>query len=530
MIDRPEWIVTDRQAGILKGGGECVGAVQPPSIVADRPDCIATDQPAGIATDIRAGILTGKRAGILTGRPLCLVAAVVALCFLAVRGDAFAQPQPNVVIIFADDLGYGDLGVYGHPTIRTPNLDQMAAEGMKFTQFYVGASVCTPSRAALLTGRLPVRSGMASDNNRVLFPDSQLGLPEREITIAEGLKEAGYATAAIGKWHLGHREPFLPGRHGFDYYYGIPYSNDMDRVVGGEWQDPFWDPKIEYWNVPLMRGDDVIERPARQETITRRYTEEAAGFIRAHADEPFFLYLAHSMPHVPLFRSPAFAGMSERGLYGDVIEEIDWSVGEILTVLREEGLHENTLVFFTSDNGPWLVFDTHGGSAGLLRDGKGTTWEGGMREPAIAWWPGTVPPGTVSSAVVTAMDLFPTVLGMAGVAIPSDRVLDGIDLADVLRGRSNEAHEMVYYYRGTRLFAVRMGPWKAHFITQRAYVGDDPVEHATPLLYHLEIDPSEQFDVAAEHPDVLRAVQARVAEHLEQLDPYPTQLDERTGE
>lgn len=455
-----------------------------------------------------------------------LVGALVALLFVF-GGNAHAQvsQKPNLVIIFADDLGYGDLGVYGHPTIRTPNLDRMAGEGMKFTQFYVGASVCTPSRAALLTGRLPVRSGMTSDNRRVLFPDSELGLPQREITIAEGLKEAGYATAAIGKWHLGHREPYLPLRHGFDYYFGIPYSNDMDRVVGGEWQDPFWEPKSEYWNVPLMRNDEIIERPAWQETITRRYTEEAVGFIREHADEPFFLYLAHSMPHVPLFRSDAFAGRSERGRYGDVIEEIDWSVGEVLTVLQEEGLSERTLVFFTSDNGPWLVFDTHGGSAGLLRDGKGTTWEGGMREPAIAWWPGTIPSGSVSSAVVTSMDLFPTALGMAGVEVPTDRVLDGIDIADVLRGGSDQAHETVYYYRGTRLFAARMGPWKAHFITQRAYVGDEPVEHETPLLFHLENDPSEQFDVASDHPDVLRAIWEHVDEHRAQLDPYPTQLE-----
>ncbi|MEX2401150.1 MAG: sulfatase [Rhodothermales bacterium] len=441
--------------------------------------------------------------------------------------QGLAQNPPNIVVVFTDDMGYGDVGVYGHPTIKTPHLDRMAAEGMKFTQFYTGASVCTPSRAALLTGRLPIRSGMASDERRVLFPDSELGLPHREITMAEGLKAAGYATAAIGKWHLGHRDPYLPRRHGFDYYYGIPYSNDMDRVVGGEWHDPFWEPRSEYWNVPLMRNEEIIERPAQQETITRRYTEEAVTFIREHNDEPFFLYLAHSLPHVPLFRSDAFAGISERGLYGDVIEEIDWSVGRVLETLQEEGLSDNTYVFFTSDNGPWLVFDTHGGSAGLLRDGKGTTWEGGMRVPAIAWAPGRIPAGTVSTAVATTMDLLPTAFNLAGVNVPDDRIIDGMDLSDVLHGRSEEGREMVYYYRGERLFAARMGPWKAHYITQRAYVGDEPVHHETPLLFHLGHDPSEQYDVAADRPDVLRAIRDRVVAHEDRLDPYPTQLNAR---
>lgn len=464
-----------------------------------------------------------------------LNSAILLFCLIfAVWNSGFSQQseKPNIVIIFVDDMGYGDLGSYGHPTIRTPNLDRMAEEGMKFTQFYVGASVCTPSRAALLTGRLPIRSGMVSDERRVLFPDSRYGLPAREITIAEGLNKAGYATAAVGKWHLGHRAPYLPMRHGFDSYFGIPYSNDMDRVVGGEWQDPFWEPKSEYWNVPLMRDDEIVERPAIQETITRRYTEEAVSFIHSNSESerPFFLYLAHSMPHVPLFRSESFAGQSKRGRYGDVIEEIDWSVGQVLNALRDEGISKNTLVFFTSDNGPWLVFDTHGGSAGLLRDGKGTTWEGGMREPALAWWPGTIPSGSVSTALVTAMDLLPTVFNLANAEIPADRVIDGIDLGEVIRGVSDEGHEMIYYYRGTRLFAVRMGSWKAHYITQRAYVGDSPVEHDPPLLFHLGHDPSEQYNVSAKHPDVLNVINERVRDHRAKLDPYPSQLEARIEE
>lgn len=439
---------------------------------------------------------------------------------------------PNLVIIFADDLGYGDLGVYGHPTIRTPHLDRMAAEGMKFTQFYTGASVCTPSRAALLTGRLPVRSGMASDTRRVLFPDSKLGLPAEEITIAEALKEQGYATAAFGKWHLGHLPPYLPTRNGFDTYFGIPYSNDMDRTVGGTWQEIFWEPRIASWNVPLMRDEDIVERPADQRTITKRYTEEAVQFIRAHRDEPFFVYLAHSMPHVPLFRSDAFADVSRRGRYGDVVEEIDWSVGQVLDALRAEGLAENTLVFFTSDNGPWLVFDTHGGSAGLLHGGKGMTWEGGMRVPGLAWWPGTIAPGSVNNTVTSTMDLFATALSMAGHALPDDRVIDGRDLLPVLTGASTEpVRDVYFYYRGTTLYAARKGPWKAHFITQWAYVADSVrVEHDTPRLFHLDHDPSEQYDVAATHPDVIADIRAEVERHQASLDARPTQLDARIGD
>lgn len=442
------------------------------------------------------------------------------------------ERRPNIVIVFADDMGYGDIGAYGHPTIRTPHLDRMAAEGMKFTQFYAAASVCTPSRAALLTGRLPVRSGMASDTRRVLFPDSKLGLPQSEITIAEVLKERSYATAAIGKWHLGHLPEFLPQNHGFDYYFGIPYSNDMDRTVEGEWRDPFWEPKVEYWNVPIMRNGDIIERPAEQHSITKRYTEEAIDFIREHRDEPFFVYLAHSMPHVPLFTSDAFAEVSRRGLYGDVIEEIDWSVGEVLQTLGELDLASRTLVFFTSDNGPWLVFDSHGGSAGLLRGGKGMTWEGGMREPAIAWWPGTITAGTVNMHLASTMDLLPTAAALAGAELPRDRVIDGRNLLPLLSGESDEAiHEAFFYYRDETLYAVRMGPWKAHFITEWEYTPDtERVVHETPELYHLDHDPSEQFNVADAHPEVIEVIRRVVERHEANLERVPTRLEARLEE
>lgn len=442
-----------------------------------------------------------------------------------------AEPQqqspPNFVIVLADDLGYGDLGVYGHPTIRTPNLDQMAREGQRWTNFYVAASVCTPSRAALMTGRLPVRSGMTSNKSRVLFPNSVNGLPQSEITLAEQLKQAGYSTACIGKWHLGHKEEFLPVNHGFDYYFGIPYSNDMDCVTDkGYWEFADSIP-TEYYNVPLIRNTEIIERPANQNNITKRYSEEAVKYIREHKDEPFFVYLAHNLPHIPLFASEDFKGSSERGLYGDVLEEIDHGVGQIMAALEEEGIAENTIVVFTSDNGPWLPFKTHGGSAGLLRAGKGTTWEGGMREPGIFWGPGNIKPGVVSG-LGSSMDLFATFSSMAGVPMPDDRVMDGMDLSATLLEGAESPRQSILYYRGPELYAARLGDFKAHYITQGEYGQfGGREEHETPLLYNLSHDPSEQYNIAAEHPDVLRDIEAMVAEHRANLRIGEDQLAER---
>ncbi len=454
--------------------------------------------------------------------PVLLAAGFAFLNERAIAQESEGYPKkPNFIIIFADDLGYGDLGVYGHPTIHTPNLDRMAVEGQKWTNFYVGASVCTPSRAALLTGRLPVRSGMASNKSRVLFPNSANGLPLEEITLAEQLKTVGYGTACIGKWHLGHKEEYLPTNHGFDYYYGIPYSNDMDltRKLEGPtgywdlWTKEYKDLDITDFNVPLIRNTTIVERPADQHTITRRYTDESIEWIKQHKENPFFIYLAYNLPHVPLFASEEFTGTSKRGLYGDVVEEIDHNVGRIIATLKEEGLADNTIVVFTSDNGPWLKTEISGGSAGVLRDGKGTTWEGGMREPCIFWAPGSIPHKVVMD-MGTTMDLFSTFSNLAGATMPTDREMDGVDLAPVLFDNGKSPRNAVYYYRGRDLYAVRFGAYKAHFITQEVYVSNPKrVEHDPPLLYNLDVDPSERFDVSEKFPEVIAEIKELVRKH-----------------
>lgn len=438
-----------------------------------------------------------------------------------------AKKKPNFVIIYADDLGYGDLGCFGHPTIRTPNLDRMAAEGAKLTQFYSAASVCTPSRAALMTGRLPIRNGMCSDKRAVLFPDSGGGMPESEITIAEMLKGEGYSTACVGKWHLGHLPQFLPTSNGFDSYFGIPYSNDMDRVGGGPYHEACTNAKVEFFNVPLMRDEKIIEQPADQHTITKRYAQEATKFIKRSKDKPFFLYLAHSMPHVPLFASKDFKDTSLRGLYGDVITEIDWSVGQVLDTLRAEGLAENTLVVFSSDNGPWLIFKEHGGSAGLLRDGKGSTWEGGMREPTVAWWPGTIKAASVITDMTSTLDMFPTLAKLSGAKMPNDRIYDGYNMADLLKGNAKGKRNIMYYYRGTQLRAIRKGSWKMHLYTRTEYEGKKIQKHDPPLLFNVETDPSEKYDVAEKHPDVIEDLKKEIVKHEATVKKVPSQLEIR---
>ena len=472
------------------------------------------------------------------------VAFAMVLSACAPSNESTGAPEnrpPNIVIVFADDLGWGDLGSYGAPVIRTPHLDRMAAEGQRWTNFYVTASVCSPSRAGLLTGRLPVRNGLYGDQVRVLFPDFVGGIQDEEITLAEALRDLGYATGMFGKWHLGDRPRYLPTRHGFDYWFGIPYSNDMmSTLPREERRAAFVDPKIEYWDVPLIRSErdeageivtETLEQPADQTTITKRYAEEAVDFIRAHREEPFFVYLPHSMPHVPLFRAPEFEDHSDAGLYGDVIEEIDWSVGRILDTLEEEGLAENTVVFFSSDNGPWTAFRTQGGLAGPLREGKGMTWEGGMRVPGLFWWPGTIAPEVVTSEIGSTSDLFATFLGLAGGAVPDDRPMDSLDLAPVLRGTSGSPREEVPFYRGSELYAYRVGNFKAHFITQGAYgLAGERTEHDPPLLYDLALDPGEQWDIAADRPGVLADVTSRAMRHRAGVAVAPSEFDRRTGD
>ena len=423
-------------------------------------------------------------------------------------GAAAGRRRPNIVIIFADDLGYGDLGCFGHPTIRTPNLDRMAAGGAKLTQFYSAAPVCTPSRAALLTGRLPIRTGMCSSKRGVLFPDSAGGIQDSEILIPEALQGQGYATACIGKWHLGHLPQFLPTRHGFDSYFGIPYSNDMKPS-------------------PLMENETVIEEPADQATLTRRYTERALQFIHDQRKGPFFLYFPHTFPHVPLFASERFKGTSSRGLYGDVVQELDWSVGRIIDALHREGLARETFVFFTSDNGPWLTQKLNGGSAGLLRGGKGSTWEGGMREPCVAYWPGTIPAGSVRQDIASTLDLFPTCVTLAGAPIPTDRILDGYDLMPALTGKGPCARDTMFFYQGAQLWAVRKGPWKAHLTSQDS--GAKAQQNDPPLLFNLDIDPSENHNVAADHPEVIADLLKAVEAHQAGVEAVESQLEIRLG-
>lgn len=416
--------------------------------------------------------------------------------------------KPNFVILFTDDMGYGDWNRGGHPTIHTPNLNKMADEGIQLTQFYSANPVCSPSRSALLTGRNPIRTGVV----HVFCPNDGNGIPETEITIAEALKPLGYTSACIGKWHLGDSKPFLPTDRGFDYYYGIPYSNDMRIEL---------DDKV---GPPIMRNEEIVEHPADQTTLTKRYTEEAIKFIEENKDQPFFLYLPYTMPHRPLFASEDFLDTSRRGLYGDTIEEIDWSVGMVNDTLNRLGLSKNTLVIFTSDNGPWASMRLRGGVAGTLRGAKGDTWEGGMREPFVARWPGRIPAGTISYSVGSTLDFFPTIVKLAGGEIPDDRAIDGMDFMTVLEGNEGVERTIFYYYFDY-FCAMRKGQWKIHFryydlptdANYKYNLNRHWVNPKKPLLYNLESDPSEKYDVADRFPGVMKEMMKVADRHRQEI-------------
>lgn len=465
-----------------------------------------------------------------------------------------SDSKPNVVILFADDLGYGDLGSFGHPYIRTPHIDSLAAQGQRWTDFYVAAPVCSPSRAALLTGRLPVRSGLYGNAIRVYFPNEPGGLPQQETTLAEALKAQGYATAMFGKWHLGDAPHALPTRHGFDEWEGVPYSNDMNWVgepdfdalvkmsISGDAEQraaalarrgaKYAKPMAAHHEAPLFFSQvtpdgviDTVEKATDQSQLTRRATERAVDFIQRSAGKPFFLYMPYSMPHTPLFRSDEFVDRSLAGRYGDVVEEIDWSVGAIRDALAEAGVLNNTLVVFTSDNGPWLFMREEGGVSGLLRDGKGTTFEGGVRVPTVFYWPGTIPAEVVSD-IGSAMDLFSTVLTLVGG--DAETATDGIDLSSRLLGQGPSGRSEMPYYRGGTLYAYRKGPWKLHFITEGAYgLPPQRQQHDSPELYHLQRDPAERFNVAGEHPEVVADLLAAVAVHKARVSIAPPLFDAR---
>jgi uncharacterized sulfatase len=458
------------------------------------------------------------------GSAIVLFAALTLDTVFAAGAPAPAGARTNVVIILADDMGYGELGCYGHPRFKTPQIDRMAAEGVRLAQFNTPMPFCAPTRGALLTGRYPFRNGLTTNPTPDASPQADLvALGPGEVTLAQLFKQAGYATGMVGKWHLGHKTPEqLPTGRGFDEYLGIPYSNDMRPVH-------------------LLEGDRVVEYPVVQATLTRRYTERAVKFLERNRDRPFFFYFAHAMPHKPLASSEAFYKKSGAGLYGDALAELDWSVGRVLATIKDLGLDERTLVLFTSDNGAWF-----GGSTGGLRGMKGTTWEGGYRVPMIARWPGRLPAGKVISAPAVMPDLFATALAAAGVAPPTDRTIDGKDLLPLLGGQVASVHDVIFGHQGAQVATVRDARWKLHVLPARnTRVGTPgerwidprgpdgvtilaPYEQAQPTehpgvttgdetgalsLFDLEADPAEQHNVAAAHPDVV----ARLKEQYEQV-------------
>jgi len=440
-------------------------------------------------------------------------------------GQADETERPNIVIIFTDDQGYADVGCFGAEGFATPHLDRMAQEGRRFTNFYVTASVCSPSRASLMTGCYPQRVGI---DGFVFFPTrgenagpGPDGLHPDEITIAEVLQEQGYATACIGKWHLGDAKPFLPTRQGFDEYFGLPYSNDM-------WNGPEGkaNPNNPFPPLPLYDGETIIETEPDQRFLTHRYTERAVDFIQRNREKPFFLYIPHTMPHVPLYVHPDFAGSavdrstgSERGLYGDVIQEIDWSVGEILKAVNDCGLDEKTWVIFTTDNGPWLTQGKNGGSALPLRDGKQTKYDGGHRVPCLMRYPGKIEAGTIGEEMICSIDLFPTIAKLCGGKVPDDRVTDGVEAWEYFSGTSEKSPRDAYFYNRQ---AVRHNQWK--LFLPGGYTELNPgttnnrqVSYDHSRLYNLDADIAESVDLSDKHPEIVKHLEGLLEAHVQDL-------------
>ncbi len=436
----------------------------------------------------------------------------------APQAVAAKKKSPNVVVIFMDDMAYADIGPFGAKAYPTPHLDRMAKEGRKFTDFYVTQAVCSASRAGLLTGCYNVRVGIFG----ALGPKSNNGLHANEVTLAELCKQKGYATAIYGKWHLGHHKQFLPMQHGFDDYFGLPYSNDMWPYHPGVLHLPMKE-RLKRWpHLPLIDKNEIINTQVSgkdQELLTTQYTERAVEFIEKNRDNPFFLYVPHSMVHVPLFVSDKFKGKSGAGLFGDVMMEVDWSVGQILETLRKHKLDKDTLVVFTSDNGPWLSYGDHAGSSGPLREGKGTMFDGGCRESTLMWWPGTIPAGSVCSTPAMTIDILPTVAELIGAKLP-DHKIDGKSIVNLVTGKNDKSpQEAYYFYYGQQLQAIRMGKWKLHFphgyrtmAGRPGGTGGIPTKYSQAKiglsLFNLEEDIGESTDVKAKHPKVVSKMQA----------------------
>lgn len=449
-----------------------------------------------------------------------LILASLAVPTVADAAARSAGAKPNIVLIFTDDQGYGDLGCFGSTTIRTPHLDRLAREGRKFTSFMAAAPLCTPSRAALLTGSYPLRVGL---HKGVLFPTSKLGLNPAEHTIADHLKQQGYATAAFGKWHLGHHPEVLPTANGFDAYFGIPYSNDMNhpdnqgKPSGGPagmdalWRDP--ESTVTKWKTPLMENEKIVELPVDQRTITRRCTDRAIGFIEENQQRPFFLYLPYSMPHIPLYVPDDVRDPDPRRAYINTIEHLDTEIGRVLDRLRGLNLAASTYVFFTTDNGPWLSFKHHGGSAGPLRDGKMSTFEGGQRVPCIMWAPGRIPANSVCESLASTIDLLPTIAALTGTPLPADRAIDGVDISGLLTGAAKSVrNDFLYYSRDGALEGLREGDWKLLVPQTAAANKAKAAPKPDVMLFNLAEDLGEARNLAAEKPELVERLRRRMLE------------------